>query len=141
MATNHSLSRGLSPSAGSYISLGNSGRPARVTGRRGSPLPRRAAASAASGTSRAEAPKPGRKDVPRVAPTEAPQRRRRQPEAGTRRCMPQLWQAWPLGQGVSTVTTRPDPCRTGGGGVSSAPGTCKHRVISSGISRSDSPPP
>jgi hypothetical protein len=72
MATNHSLSRGLSPSAGSYISLGNSGRRARVTGRRGSPLPRRAAASAASGTSRAEAPKPGRKDVPMVAPAEAP---------------------------------------------------------------------
>jgi hypothetical protein len=51
--------------------IGNSGRPARVTGRRESPLPRRAAASAASGTSRAEAPKPGRKDVPRVAPVEA----------------------------------------------------------------------
>jgi hypothetical protein len=32
--------RRLSPSAGSYISLGNSGRPVRVTGRRGSPLPR-----------------------------------------------------------------------------------------------------
>jgi hypothetical protein len=43
MAMNHSLSRGLSPSAGSYISLRN------------------------SDTSRAEAPKPGRKDVPRVA--------------------------------------------------------------------------
>jgi hypothetical protein len=38
---------------GSYISLGNSGRPVRVTGRRGSPLPRRAATS---GTSRVEAP-------------------------------------------------------------------------------------
>jgi hypothetical protein len=63
---------GLSPSAGSYISLRNSGRSAKVTERRGSPLPRWAAASAASGTSRAEAPKPGRKDVPRVAPTEAP---------------------------------------------------------------------
>jgi hypothetical protein len=72
MATNHNLSRGLSPSAGSYISLRNSGRHVRVTGRRGSPLPRRAAASTASGTSRAEAPKPGRKDVPRVAPAEAP---------------------------------------------------------------------
>jgi hypothetical protein len=72
MAMNHSLSQGLSPSAGSYISLGNSGRPAKVTGRKGSPLPRRAAASAASGTSRAEAPKPGRKDVPRVALAEAP---------------------------------------------------------------------
>jgi hypothetical protein len=43
-----------------------------VTRRRGSPLPRRAAASVASGTSRVEAPKPGRKDVPRVAPAEAP---------------------------------------------------------------------
>jgi hypothetical protein len=72
MATNHSLSQGLSPSAGSYISLGNSERPARVTGRRESPFPQRAAASAASGTSRAKAPKPGRKDVPRVAPAEAP---------------------------------------------------------------------
>jgi hypothetical protein len=40
-----------------------------VVGRRGSPLPRQVAAS---GTSRAEAPKPGRKDVPRVAPAEAP---------------------------------------------------------------------
>jgi hypothetical protein len=69
---NHNLSRGLSLSTGSYISLGNSGRPARVTGRRGSPLPRRAAASMASSTSHAEAPKPGRKDVPRVAPAEAP---------------------------------------------------------------------
>jgi hypothetical protein len=37
---------GLSPSAGSYISLRNNGRSARVTGRRGSPLSRRAAASA-----------------------------------------------------------------------------------------------
>jgi hypothetical protein len=72
MATNHNLSRGLSPSAGSYISLGNSERSARVTGRRGSPLPRRAAASAASGTSHAEAPKPRRKEVPRVAPAEVP---------------------------------------------------------------------
>jgi hypothetical protein len=72
MATNHNLSRGLLPSMGSYISLGNSGRPARVTGRMGSPLPRRAVASVASGTSRAEEPKPGRKDVPRVALAEAP---------------------------------------------------------------------
>jgi hypothetical protein len=72
MVTNHSLSRGLSLSAGSYISLGNSGRPARVTGRRGTPLPQRAAASAASGTSRTETPKLGRKDVPRVAPAEVP---------------------------------------------------------------------
>jgi hypothetical protein len=54
---------------GSYISLGNSGRPARVTGRRGGPLPRRAAAS---DTRRTEAPKPGREGVPRVAPAEAP---------------------------------------------------------------------
>jgi hypothetical protein len=35
MAMNHNLSRGLSPSTGSYISLENSGRPVRVTGRRG----------------------------------------------------------------------------------------------------------
>jgi hypothetical protein len=68
METNHNLSRGLSPSAGSYISLGNSGMPARVTERRESPLPRRAVASAASGTSHVEAPKPGHEDVPRVAP-------------------------------------------------------------------------
>jgi hypothetical protein len=39
MAMNHNLS-GLSPSAGSYISLGNSGMHAKVTRRRGSPLPR-----------------------------------------------------------------------------------------------------
>jgi hypothetical protein len=38
--------------------------------KKGSPLPRRAAASVASGTSHVEAPKPGRKDVPRVVPTE-----------------------------------------------------------------------
>jgi hypothetical protein len=62
-------------------------------------------------------------------------RRRRQPEAGMK-----LWQARPLGQGVSTATTRPDPRHTGGGGANSAPVTCKHRVISSGISRSGSPP-
>jgi hypothetical protein len=43
-----------------------------VTGRRGSPLPQWAAASVASGTSHAEAPKLGRKDVPRVAPLVAP---------------------------------------------------------------------
>jgi hypothetical protein len=72
MATNHNLSRGLSPSVGSYVSLGNSERPARVIGRRGSPLPRRVAASAASVISRAEAPKPECEDVSRVAPAEAP---------------------------------------------------------------------
>jgi hypothetical protein len=64
MVMNHNLSRDLSPSVGSYISLENSERPAKVTGRRGSPLPRRAAASV-------EAPRPGREDVPRVAPAEA----------------------------------------------------------------------
>jgi hypothetical protein len=42
MATNHNLSWGLSLLVGSYISLGNSGRPTRVTGRMGSPLPRKA---------------------------------------------------------------------------------------------------
>jgi hypothetical protein len=72
MATNHNLSRGLSLSVGSYISLENSGRPARVMGRRGSPLPRRAAASATSGTRHVEAPKPEREDVPRVAPLAVP---------------------------------------------------------------------
>jgi hypothetical protein len=72
MAMNHNLSQGLSPSAGSYISLGNSGRSARVTGRRGSPLPRWATASAASRARHAEALRPGREDVPRVAPVEVP---------------------------------------------------------------------
>jgi hypothetical protein len=71
MVTNHNFSRGLSPSMGSYISLGNSRRPARVTERRGSPLPRRVAASASSRTRCMEAPRPGCKDVPRVAPVEA----------------------------------------------------------------------
>jgi hypothetical protein len=72
MVMNHNLSQGVSPSVRSYISLENSGRPARVTGRRGSPLPRRAVASEASGTSLMEASKPGRNDVSRVAPVEAP---------------------------------------------------------------------
>jgi hypothetical protein len=40
-----------------------------VPRRRGNPLPRRAAAG---GTRRVEAPKPGREDVPRVAPKAAP---------------------------------------------------------------------
>jgi hypothetical protein len=61
----------LSPSMGSYISLGSSGRPARVT-RRGSPLPRHVAANAASRTRRAEAPRPGREDMLRVVPVGAP---------------------------------------------------------------------
>jgi hypothetical protein len=108
---NHSLSQGLSSLAESYISLGNSGRPAKVAGRRGSPLPRWATASAASRAWRAEVPKLGCEDAPR--------QRRWQPEADTRRCLPQLWQAWPLGQGVSTVITRPGPRRTGGGGGAS----------------------
>jgi hypothetical protein len=43
-----------------------------VMERRESLLPQRAVANAASGTSRAEAPKPGRKDVPKVALVEAP---------------------------------------------------------------------
>jgi hypothetical protein len=66
---NHNLSWGISPSARSYISLENSGRHDRVTGRRGSPLPRRAATSVAR---RAEAPRPGHEDVLRVAPVDAP---------------------------------------------------------------------
>jgi hypothetical protein len=69
---NHRLSWGLSPSAESYISLGNSERAARVIGRRGSPLPRWAVASAVSHTRRMKAPRPGREDVPMVAPAEAP---------------------------------------------------------------------
>jgi hypothetical protein len=72
MATNHNLSQGLSPSVESYMSLGNSERPARVTGRRGSPLPQWAVESAASHVRHAEAPRLGREDVPRVASTEAP---------------------------------------------------------------------
>jgi hypothetical protein len=43
-----------------------------VMGRRGSPLPRRAIASAASRARRAEALRPGREDVSRVAPVEVP---------------------------------------------------------------------
>jgi hypothetical protein len=43
-----------------------------VTGRKGSPLPRRAAASAASRARHAEAPRPRREDVSRVARAEAP---------------------------------------------------------------------
>jgi hypothetical protein len=43
-----------------------------VTGRRGSSLPQRAAATAASRARRAEAPRPGHEGVPRVAPTEVP---------------------------------------------------------------------
>jgi hypothetical protein len=72
MVMNHSLSQGLSPSAESYISLGNSGRPARVTGRRGSPLPRWPATSMASCARCVEAPRPRHEDMPRVAPEEVP---------------------------------------------------------------------
>jgi hypothetical protein len=72
LVMNHNLSQDLSPSTGSYISLGNNGRLARVTGRRGSLLPRRAAASTASHARRTEAPRLGREDVLRVAPAEAP---------------------------------------------------------------------
>jgi hypothetical protein len=72
MMMNHNLSHDLSASVRSYISLGNSGGPAKVTERNESPLPRRATASAASRIRRAEAPRPGRKNVPRVAPVEAP---------------------------------------------------------------------
>jgi hypothetical protein len=43
-----------------------------MTEKRGSPLPRRAAASATSRARRTEAPRPEREDVPRVAPAEAP---------------------------------------------------------------------
>jgi hypothetical protein len=89
-AMNHNLSRGLSPSVGSYISLRNRERPVRVTGRRGSPLPRQAAASVASWARRAEAHRPGREDVPRIAFAEASRRRPRQLEASTRRYLPQL---------------------------------------------------
>jgi hypothetical protein len=71
MVMKHNLSQGLSPSAGSYISLGNSGRPTRMTGRRGSPLPRQAAASMASHARHMEAPSLGCEDVLRVASVEA----------------------------------------------------------------------
>src|SRR5688572_26247929 len=70
-ATNHRLSLGLSLWAGSYISLGSSGRPARVTRRRGSP-PRHEAANAASRARRVEAPRPGREDMLRVVHVEVP---------------------------------------------------------------------
>src|SRR5512142_864671 len=70
MVMSHSLSRGPSPSAGSSISLGSSGRPLRVTGGRGSHLPRQAAVSHAR---RGEVSSyGGREDVPRVAPAEVP---------------------------------------------------------------------
>ena len=71
MATNHRLPLGLSLSAGSYISLGSSGRPARVTRRRGSP-PRHEAADAANRARRVEASRPGREDMLRVVPVEVP---------------------------------------------------------------------
>jgi hypothetical protein len=67
---NHRLPLGLSLSAGSYISLGSSGRPARVT-RRGSP-PRHEVANAASRARRVEAPWPGREDMLRMVPVEVP---------------------------------------------------------------------
>jgi hypothetical protein len=67
--TNHRLPLGLSLSAGSYISLESSGRPARVTRRRGSP-PRHEAANTASRARRVEAPRPGREDMLRVVPVE-----------------------------------------------------------------------
>jgi hypothetical protein len=63
----HALS-GLITIAGSYISLGSSGRPVMVT-RRGSPPPRHVAANKAR---RVEAPRPGRKDMLRVVPAKAP---------------------------------------------------------------------
>jgi hypothetical protein len=72
MATNHNLFWGLSSSVGSYISLRNSGRPVRVMERRGSPLPRWAAASTTSRARNAEAPRLGPEDAPRVAPVETP---------------------------------------------------------------------
>ena len=61
---------------------------------------------------------------------------------GTRRHLPQLWQTWPLDQGLSTETTWPGPrCTGGGGGASSTSGPRKHRVSSSGTGRSGLPPP
>ena len=53
------------------MSLGSSGRPVRVTRRRGSP-PRHEAANAASRARRVEAPRPGREDMLRVVPVEVP---------------------------------------------------------------------
>jgi hypothetical protein len=64
----HSSSQGPSPLAGSFFSLESSEMPAKMTRRRGSLLPRLAATSVAS---RAETPRPGREDVPRVMPAEA----------------------------------------------------------------------
>jgi hypothetical protein len=62
----------LSRSIRSHISLRNSGRPVRVTGRSGSPLPRWTASSAAMRARRVEVPRPGHEDMLRVAPTAAP---------------------------------------------------------------------
>jgi hypothetical protein len=62
---------GPSPLAGSSSSLRSNGLPAKVIGRRGSLLPRQAAASVASVASRAKMPRQGREDVPRVMTVEA----------------------------------------------------------------------
>jgi hypothetical protein len=70
MATNHRLPLGLSLLAGSYISLRSSGRPTRVTRRRGSP--RHEAANAVGRAKRVEAPRLGRGDLLRVVPVEVP---------------------------------------------------------------------
>jgi hypothetical protein len=71
-AMSHSASRDLSPLAGSSSSLESSGLSAKVTGRRGSLLPRQVATSVASAASHAKTPRQGREDVPRVMPRVAP---------------------------------------------------------------------
>jgi hypothetical protein len=97
---------------------------------------------AASGTSRAEAPKPGRKDVPRVAPVEAPPVAL--PATRSRHETAPTTTVASLAIGLRSVDSH-DAARPmlhrWRGGASSAPGTCKHRIISSGIGRSGSPPP
>jgi hypothetical protein len=61
---------GPSTLVGSYFSLGSNGMPAKVIGRRGSLLPRQA--PVARRARRAKTPKPGRENVLRAMPAEAP---------------------------------------------------------------------
>jgi hypothetical protein len=100
---------GPSTLVGSYFSLGSNGMPAKVIGRRGS-RPWQGAQGAQRRPSRGARTCCGR------CPRRRPGWRRPQAQAGTRRHLPHLQPAWPLGQGLSTATMLPGRCRTGGGG-------------------------
>jgi hypothetical protein len=128
--------------AGSYFSLGSSGMPTKLTRRRGSLLPRQAAASVANRARRTKTPRPGRENVPLVMPVEAP-RVASLASTGRHEMTPAApASSLAIGPGLSIATTWPGPRRTGGGGgAGSAHGTCEHRVTSSGTGRSGSPPP